>query len=61
MSRPINPPQQLRTPNQFLNDSDAVQFFDQQRIILDQLRNNVIEINKVIDVITQRLDALENP
>tara|TARA_R110000782_G_scaffold230820_2_gene317051 strand:- start:779 stop:1072 length:294 start_codon:yes stop_codon:yes gene_type:complete len=37
MANPVNPPPQLRIPDRFLDDRQAVAFFDQQRVILFQL------------------------
>ncbi len=37
----INPPQLLRTPTQFLNDREAVAFFDEQRTILFQMYTQI--------------------
>lgn len=37
MANPVNPPPQLRIPDQFLGDRQTVAFFDQQRTILFQL------------------------
>lgn len=37
MANPVNPPPQLRMPDRFLGDRQAVAFFDQQRVILFQL------------------------
>ena len=37
MANPVNPPPQLRIPDRFLGDRQAVAFFDQQRVILFQL------------------------
>ena len=36
-NRPVNPPPQLQIPKRFINDREAVAFFDQQRTILFQL------------------------
>ena len=41
MANPVNPPPQLRIPQRFLGDPQAVAFFEQQNIILFQLYNKL--------------------
>lgn len=45
MSRSINPAPQLKIPTAFLNDREAVAFFDQQRTILFQITRELNSID----------------
>tara|TARA_R110000796_G_scaffold33154_8_gene86269 strand:- start:318 stop:611 length:294 start_codon:yes stop_codon:yes gene_type:complete len=73
MSNPVNPPSQLKIPNQFLGDRQTVAFFDQQRTILSQMwsklggnsdpiaeaaNNNIQEFNSFLQQVNRRLDGL---
>ena len=73
MANPVNPPPQLRIPDRFLGDRQAVAFFDQQRVILFQLwqklggnsdplaelkNSNDQVFNAYTQQLTKRLDGL---
>jgi len=61
MANPVNPPPQLRIPDRFVGDPQAMAFFDQQRTILFQLWRKLGGERDLFDGINEAQGQIFNP